>query len=420
MSLGAALVSLLRSSRVPKAIRHSRLRSLRWVPWTVLVVAIVLVGARLAMPYAIRHYLNLVLAKNATYDGTIGEVDVSLYRGAYTVHEVNVKRRGAHSPVPFASVPTVDLSIEWGALFHRKLVGKVEFDAPELNFVGGSPEQRQTGTGGDWWTLVGKLFPVGLNRVEVRDGKIHFRNFQSHPPVNVRMDHVDLVVENVQNSRHSSDAKHASIDLRGVLPGSGQLVMRAAVDPAAKTPEFDCDVVLRNISLPDLNDFLHAYTKLDASQGRVDLYAEVTARDGSFDGYAKPFLRDISVVGTNEKTTQQSVFSAAWRTFAQGLIAFEGRIGQLTGGGDRLRSVLDQPRRVRLRAHRRARRILQDRRAAELRRAGGVERERLGDRVQLASRLQVTLLQSSRRRPRTSAETTPACGHGSCSLLFRP
>ena len=373
---------------MPKAIRHSRLRSLRWVPWTVLVVAIVLVGARLAMPYAIRHDLNLVLAKNPTYDGTIGEVDVSLYRGAYTVHEVNVKRRGAPSPVPFASVPTVDLSIEWGALFHRKLVGK--------------------------------LFPVGLNRVEVRDGKIHFRNFQSHPPVNVRMDHVDLVVENVQNSRHSSDAKHASIDLRGVLPGSGQLVMRAAVDPAAKTPEFDCDVVLRNISLPDLNDFLHAYTKLDASQGRVDLYAEVTARDGSFDGYAKPFLRDISVVGTNEKTTQQSVFSAAWRTFAQGLIAFEGRIGQLTGGGDRLRSVLDQPRRVRLRAHRRARRILQDRRAAELRRAGGVERERLGDRVQLASRLQVTLLQSSRRRPRTSAETTPACGHGSCSLLFRP
>jgi len=296
-----------------------RIRSSPWQAWLVVVAGLAVV-ARLALPHFIQGYLNRLLARQPTYQGEVGDVGVSLYRGAYEIHDVDIRRRGTQSPVPFVAAPLIDVSLQWGALLHGSVVGKLELDRPELNFVGGDPSERQTGTQGDWWHLVGKLFPVGLNRLEVRNGTLRFRNFHAKPPVNIRMEHLDLVAENLQNSRRSKEAHPPSIEMRGLFPHAGGMVMHATLDPEAHAPDFAADLVLHSVSLPDLNDFLRAYAKLDANQGRIDLYAELRADRGSFEGYAKPFLRDVSVLDWSQNVTKENVLSTAWRAFAQGVL----------------------------------------------------------------------------------------------------
>src|SRR5262249_33734932 len=146
-------------------------------------LVIAAVAARLALPFALHTYLERRLAQNPRYTGTVGEVDVALCHGAYVVHDVYIHKRGARVPVLFLKAPVVDVSAAWSALLHGRFVGQVVLRQPVLNFVAGPSEaQRQSGSDGQWQKLVEALFPARVDRFEVVDAKIHFRNFTSDPP----------------------------------------------------------------------------------------------------------------------------------------------------------------------------------------------------------------------------------------------
>ena len=66
----------------------------RWKRWsrairiTLVVLILLLVGARLAMPYAVHRYVNYKLDQLLDYDGRIGDVDIHLFRGAYSINHI--------------------------------------------------------------------------------------------------------------------------------------------------------------------------------------------------------------------------------------------------------------------------------------------------------------------------------------------
>jgi len=291
--------------------------------WLVAVGAFVaaIVGARIALPFALRAYLNRVLAQNPSYTGTVGSVGVALYRGAYQIHDVDIRKRGARVPVPFVSAPLVDVSVEWRALLHGSFVAEVVVEGGALSFVAGPTDaDQQSGVAGHWKALVEKLFPAEINRFEVRDAKVHFQNFQSKPRVDVSLQHVDVLTENLSNDQHREEARPARLDMRGVFQPRGRFVLRAALDAHAKTPDFDCDLVVKDIDLRSWNDLLRAYAKLDVQRGTLSVYAELEAENGSFRGYVKPFLTEVEVLGWNDGFRHESLLSAAWEAFVQGVL----------------------------------------------------------------------------------------------------
>ena len=59
-------------------------------------------------------------------------------------------------------------------------------DEPELNFVDAPDESSgQSGEGGPWLKMLDDLFPFRINSAIVRNGSVHFRAFQTNPPVDV-------------------------------------------------------------------------------------------------------------------------------------------------------------------------------------------------------------------------------------------
>src|SRR5436190_22944801 len=110
-----------------------RLRPSRRVVVILAAVAIVLVAIRLALPYAIKRYVNDTLDKIPEYDGHVGDIDLALIRGAYVIKDLSLLKTTGNVPVPLFSAPRIDLSVQWGELFHGAVVGEIVVWKPEVN-----------------------------------------------------------------------------------------------------------------------------------------------------------------------------------------------------------------------------------------------------------------------------------------------
>jgi hypothetical protein len=277
------------------------------------VVAFLLLIARAAAPILLQRYVNRVLDRTEGYHGRIGDVDLSLWRGAYTIENVEIEKSSGKVPVPFLRARALDLSLEWRALFDGSLVGEVWLEEPQLNFVAGpTRSQRQSGAEADWRDTLRDLLPVRLNRFTVRDGSVHYRDFSSDPQVDVYLRDVQLVVLNLTNSRDLSENLVARAHATARTMEAGRLEARLALDPFAELPTFDFEGQLRGLSLPSFNDFLRAYAGADVQSGTAQVYAELQAKDGSFSGYVKPFFEGVDVLVLEEEAKEQGLLASLW------------------------------------------------------------------------------------------------------------
>lgn len=75
-----------------------------------LVVVVLLVGLRLALPSMVQKYVNRKLDELPEYDGHVGQVDIHLWRGAYAVDYVRiVKTEGKVTEPLFEELDVVSL-----------------------------------------------------------------------------------------------------------------------------------------------------------------------------------------------------------------------------------------------------------------------------------------------------------------------
>src|SRR6188472_1955179 len=101
-----------------------------------LAIIIVLVIIRISLPYIVLHYANKSLAGMPGYYGHVQDIDISLIRGAYQLDNLFINKLDSVNQMQttFFKVETIDLSIEWRALFHGSLVGEMVIERPMLRF----------------------------------------------------------------------------------------------------------------------------------------------------------------------------------------------------------------------------------------------------------------------------------------------
>ena len=108
-------------------------------------ILILLIVIRIILPYVVLHFANKKLANLDSYYGHIEDVDISLYRGAYVIKDIYLNKDDpvTKKQTKFFTSKDIDLSLEWGALFHGSIVGKLVFDSPELFFTKDRTELSQ-------------------------------------------------------------------------------------------------------------------------------------------------------------------------------------------------------------------------------------------------------------------------------------
>lgn len=273
-------------------------------------IIIVLVVFRLILPYIVLKYVNNKLENLEEYYGHVEDIDIHLYRGAYEIKDIRllkrVEKKGRtgtteKDTIPFFKSPSIDLSIEWRAIFHGSIVGEISVEQPVVNFV----KDRHKGEDvkadtADFAQLVDDLMPVTINRFDIHNGEIHYRDLEAKPKLDVAMKNLNITATNLTNVTDSKEVLPATL-VASADAYEGKFALNAKFDGLAKKPTFDMNTSMKGLNLVLLNDMLREYGNFDVKKGTFSMYGEFAAKQGKFGGYVKPFLKDLDVVQWNKQ-----------------------------------------------------------------------------------------------------------------------
>jgi hypothetical protein len=272
----------------------------------VLVVLVLLVAFRLTLPYIVTRYVNNILNNLEGYKASAADVDIELYRGAYTIDSIRIFRLSNNQEIPFIEIPSTDISIEWNALLNGALVGDIIFERATLNLV--QPEKNSDSLIADgstsinkkrvnWAETIKRLMPVDINRLRVRDGKVIFEDRSITPNVNIFLHDVQLDALNLTNVKENPEPLPSRIYLQALSIGNGQLNIAMKANVMKEVPDVDMDLRFERVDLRALTDFFNAYANMDVREGEFNLYSEVSVFDGAITGYVKPLFQKLQVSG---------------------------------------------------------------------------------------------------------------------------
>lgn len=282
-------------------------------------LGLLLVSIRLAMPYAIRHYVNHAIKNVQGFDGSVKDIRINLYRGAYTIDNLVLVKTNAATREPFLIIPEMDLSIQWHELFHGALVGKVVVNDARINFENGPTEQeKQAGMHKNWKDTLEKLFPVTINRFQVNNSAVHYSDPHRDPPVDMWVTNLYAAATNLTNVRKKNVRLPAGLDAHATTIGGGDLNIHLRMNPLANAPTFKIIADVTNMDLTALNSFMRSYGNFDVQQGRFALYLDVAAADEKYQGYLKPFFFDLQVFNWTE-AKHENVLHDFWEAIVAGV-----------------------------------------------------------------------------------------------------
>ena len=293
----------------PPRRRH---RALRFLLGAIALFLITGITARLALPSVVREYVLHALDQNQNYAGTIGEVEVHLWRCAYSVDDVRIDKTTGSVPVPFVKAERLKLALDWRALLRGHLVGQLVLQRPEINFVDDEdPSRRQSGDGGPWLKVIGDLYPFRINSARIVDGSVRFQAFDTEPPVDVYLDQVQGTLENLTNIHDETTPLFSTVHASAVAMGHASFEYEMKLDPFSYRPTYQVALRLLDLDVRRTSALARKYGGFDFEYGWFDLVLELDVKEGTVSGYAKPLFRDLRVFAL-DRDLDGNVFAAAW------------------------------------------------------------------------------------------------------------
>jgi hypothetical protein len=300
---------------------HKRRKGKGWRRLLYVLLALGLLAGvgRALLPWGLRKYVNRTLEQSPLYQGKIGAIKVHLWRGAYSIADVQISKTTGSVPVPFFASKRLDFALEWNALWHRRVVGRLLMEQPELNFVDApSEDESQSGAGAPWLQMIRDLFPFKINSAIIRNGEVHFRVFKTQTPVDVYLSNVQGRIENLGNIQNETTPLAAKVSATATVMDQAKVELQMTLDPFSYKPTFHLGLRVIGLDVTKINDLALAYGKFDFKRGWFDLVVEADSKEGQISGYVKPLFRDLKVFSLMEDIKEGDVLQFFW----QALVGF--------------------------------------------------------------------------------------------------
>jgi hypothetical protein len=272
------------------------------------VLLVQLIGSPIATSLA-----NRKLSALSNYTGHAKNIQIELWRLGAHVHDLSIFERGHESDTPVVRVKSAVVSFAPTALLRGKLGGDMSIDEMVVEIVKRTPSpqesneqksaEKEHATAGvqekaqqveRWQDTFRNSFPMTLTKLEVKNSRIHFIDPTRQPVPEFTVEQIHVVAEDLQNRpKANGDPFPAHVRMTAVTSGNGQVESTAKVDPTSNKPRFALTFELRDMSLPPLNNFLLAYANADVSRGSFEVYSEINAESGHYEGYLKPLFHDL-------------------------------------------------------------------------------------------------------------------------------
>ena len=291
----------LRNPRSPASPSKSKFgfgaiaRALGQTTLTILLVLLVLfLAVWYSTPYIVRDFLNKKGENLPDYALHIDWVQIHPWNCSIDIEDVRLVKKSDKIPVPFFTCPVVHVATQWSEVFHFTLRSRIDLLQPVVNFVQGPTEETsQTMLEPAWVTEVKQLVPLRINRFTIWQGTLHYYDFHADPRIDMEMDDLNLSLDNLTNSNHSTATMPSTAVMTGRPFRVGVFEARLALNVDMKQPTFAEKVKIEKIPAPALNAFLAKYGSVYAKSGQLALYTEMVSANGDFNGYVKPFFQNL-------------------------------------------------------------------------------------------------------------------------------
>lgn len=245
-----------------------------------LLILILLIAFRIYLPTLVKNYVNETLADIPGYYGHVEDIDISLWRGAYTINRLYLNKVTAKSQVPFLNFPKTDISVQWRALLDGRVVSEIIMTSPEIIYVledqdtessdedtKASEEKKSKKEEGasenkkdkeaaeeqkleteeaeketdvdDWTEALTDLVPLDINHFEVIDGKLAFVELQADPNIDLHLDKLHLTMDNLRNVKQKEKTLPSPIKATAVSIGQGKVSLDGKINLIKEIPDMN-------------------------------------------------------------------------------------------------------------------------------------------------------------------------------------
>jgi len=266
--------------------------------WFLIVLVAVLLVVRFVGSPVVTHIANRKLAALDDYVGHVGGIHLALWRFTVTATDFTLASRHAPAAEPLVHIKQASLAVAFGSLMKGKLGGHGTVDGMDLAVVKKqtddlkrdakekAPEARA------WIAVIRETFPLEITRFEMENMRISFSDQSTPSAGKLVVDQLKLVATEVTN-RSDGGELPTHVAIQGRVGGTGSLALDLRADPSAELPRFEARMEIKNLTLVPIRDFLISYALIDPSGGTFELFSEISATGGHYDGYVKPFFKDL-------------------------------------------------------------------------------------------------------------------------------
>lgn len=318
-----------RARRSERHVSHHRIsRGLRILGIVLAVILFLLLAVRWIGSPVATSIVNKKLAALPGYPGHIASLQLSLWRGKVTATDLTLVQSGHEDDGPVLRVQHGAFTLAPIALLRGKISGRVAVNDVDVVFIEDQPaaskgdtkdekklkaEKRNAGSHA-WASMIQEKFPIDMTRFEISNLKVKFVDRARALQPQLLLEKVHLVAHDFRTKPASAGDLPAKLEVTGSFPGGGTLTANAAADTNATQPQFKTTMEVKDLALPPMHDFLQSYANVDVKRGTFQLYVEVNAEGGHYDGYLKPFFENLefkSVPDPEKSLTQRAVTKIA-------------------------------------------------------------------------------------------------------------
>ncbi|MDT0688309.1 DUF748 domain-containing protein [Salegentibacter sp. F188] len=268
------------------------------------VIVILLIIGRILLPHFLKNSVNRTLDNIPGYTGHVEDIDVALWRGAYVINGLILKKETSETDTPMLDFEKTDISIDWKSLLKGKIVSEIDLHSPKFNYIFKNQQQQDSAADPkteDWTKALTDLVPIDINRLTVTNGKAGLVELSANPKISLFLEKIELRATNLSNVINEEKALPSHVQATAVSFGDGNVTIHGDLNLLQEIPDMDMEFNLEKARITALNDLARRYAGVDFEEGIFELYSEVAIADGYLKGYLKPMLINTKIISEEEE-----------------------------------------------------------------------------------------------------------------------
>jgi hypothetical protein len=253
------------------------------------------------LPYVALWGINWALAnKLGNYEGHVRDLDLSLYRGAYQLVDLEIDKKKSDL-LPILTTQTIELSLSWRALLRFEISADIIVNELVVRILDSQKKEKQQ-LGNEesqesWQDYLKIIIPVHIESLEVSNSALHFNNYDIVKSLPVSLEKIHITAHDLRSRKETL----SPITFEGILQKNAKVNLDGNIDILAEKFRAYLKYSLVNLNMPSLNPILLSYVPINFDKGIFTMYGETALSHGKVKGYTNIFLKDVKAFEPKQK-----------------------------------------------------------------------------------------------------------------------